>query len=104
MWSTYNHNNTAKINVTGHGAGFFVHISDPYVGSISDDDLISLCKVMEQLPAGSRLLLDKGYRTALSDAYELVSYSIVEVKSFLAHANSIAPISSSEHIGSYPTA
>ena len=71
VWSSYKHSHTAKINVTAHSAGFFIHISDPYGGSISDDDLLVLCGVMEQLPPGSRLLLDKGYKKAKLLALEV---------------------------------
>jgi hypothetical protein len=64
---------TAKVNVTAHAAGFFVHISDPYGGSISDDELLKICGALLSLPPGCRLLLDKGYKSARTDGVE---YSI----------------------------
>jgi hypothetical protein len=68
VWSAYKHYHSAKVNVTAHAAGFFIHISDPYGGSISDDDLLVLCGIMAKLPPGCRLLLDKGYKAARTQA------------------------------------
>lgn len=74
IFSQYKHFHTVKFNVGGHAAGIFYHVSAGYGGSISDDDLLLLSGILQQLPRGSRLLLDKGYKTALVEALKYVSW------------------------------
>ena len=63
-----------KFNAGVHSAGFFYDVSAGYGGSISDDDLLVLSGILKQIPSGSRLLLDEGYKAAIIEALKHVSY------------------------------
>lgn len=47
--------------ITAHALGFITHISDGYVGSAADDDIVINSGVLDLLPPGSTLLVDKGF-------------------------------------------
>jgi hypothetical protein len=49
--------NTFKISVTVLAACIFMHASDNYVGSISDDDIVEACKILGLIPRSARIIV-----------------------------------------------
>ena len=68
MFSQYIHADAAKFNVITNVLGGFVHISDPVGAAVSDDDLLKQSRILDLLPAGIQLLLDRGYVSTSAEA------------------------------------
>lgn len=63
-YSQYKNTTTAKVTVMAHALGFFTEISDAYVGSTADDAALAAANLLDGLPDGSLVLVDRGYRRA----------------------------------------
>lgn len=63
-WSTYKHHHTVKVLVGINRAGQVVFVSNCHPGRISDKQLISHTHVLEKLPPGSAVMVDKGFLIA----------------------------------------
>jgi DDE superfamily endonuclease len=63
-WSTYKHHHTIKVLVGINRAGQVVFVSNCHPGRISDKQLITYTHVLEQLPPGSAVMVDKGFLIA----------------------------------------
>jgi hypothetical protein len=64
MWSDYYHGEVLKFHITCGALGGVMHVSDGFGGSVTDDDVAMRSGVLEQIPPGSALLLDRGYPRA----------------------------------------
>jgi hypothetical protein len=68
FWSQYYAGEVLKTHSSCTLLGGVVHVSDAYGGSISDDDILSKCGILQQMEPGMVYLLDRGYLKAIYQA------------------------------------
>lgn len=61
-WSEYKKCNTLKYLVSATPDGFINYISIGYGGRISDSLLVQTCGYLDQVPAGSSVMADRGFK------------------------------------------
>ena len=61
LWSSYYHDNTAKVQIGSSSTGVITSISDTYGGSISDKELFMKSNVLEHLHENEAIMVDKGF-------------------------------------------
>lgn len=61
-WSEYKKCNTLKYLVSSTPDGFINFISNGYGGRISDSLLVQTCGYLDQVPAGSSVMADRGFK------------------------------------------
>jgi len=63
-WSSYKHHHTVKVLVGLNRAGEVAFVSPCYPGRASDKQIITFTKILEQLPPGCSIMVDKGFLIA----------------------------------------
>jgi len=60
-YSTYKSNNTFKVLYLTSATGMILYVSDSYSGKTSDKEIVNQSKVLDLIPEGSHILVDRGF-------------------------------------------